>query len=47
VVQAGLDTSDWRNITAPSSIESQGMAIDGAVWFRKEVEIPEAWAAGT
>lgn len=39
-----LDTSDWRNFTAPSSIESQGMAIDGAVWFRKEVEIPESWA---
>ena len=40
----GLDTSDWRDYTAPGSIESQGMAIDGAVWFRKEVEIPASWA---
>lgn len=40
----GLDVSDWRDYTAPGSIESQGMNIDGAVWFRKEVDVPASWA---
>jgi len=40
----GLDVSDWRDCTVPGSIESQGLEIDGAVWFRKEFEIPAAWA---
>lgn len=39
-----LDTSDWKDFKAPGNIEAQGMAIDGAVWFRKEVDIPAAWA---
>lgn len=40
----GLDVSDWKDCVVPGSIESQGMEIDGAVWFRKEFEIPAAWA---
>ncbi|HPA18778.1 MAG TPA: sialate O-acetylesterase [Verrucomicrobiae bacterium] len=40
----GLDVADWRDITAPGSIESQGLKIDGAVWFRREVEVPASWA---
>lgn len=40
----GLDVSDWKDFKAPGNIEAQGMAIDGAVWFRKEAEVPEAWA---
>ena len=39
-----LDTSDWKDFKAPGNIEAQGMAIDGAVWFRKEVDVPAAWA---
>jgi len=39
-----LDTADWKEFKAPGNIEAQGMAIDGAVWFRKEVDIPAAWA---
>ncbi|MFZ2640460.1 MAG: sialate O-acetylesterase [Verrucomicrobiia bacterium] len=42
--QPGLDVSDWKDFKAPSSIEAQGMNIDGAVWFRKEVDIPATWA---
>lgn len=39
-----LDMSDWKDFKAPGNIEAQGMAIDGAVWFRKEAEVPAAWA---
>ena len=39
-----LDQSDWKDFKAPGNIEAQGMAIDGAVWFRKEVDLPAAWA---
>src|SRR3954467_4744602 len=28
----------------PKYWEDTGLKIDGAVWFRREVEIPEAWA---
>ena len=39
-----LDMSDWKDFKAPGNIEAQGMAIDGAVWFRKEVAVPASWA---
>lgn len=39
-----LDVSDWKDFKAPGNIEAQGLAIDGAVWFRKEAEVPAAWA---
>jgi sialate O-acetylesterase len=39
-----FDASDWKDFTVPGSFESQGMNIDGAVWLRKEVELPANWA---
>jgi len=44
--EPGLDTADWREVRVPGSFETQGMRIDGAVWFRKEVDIPENWRGG-
>ena len=40
------DTRDWRKMTLPQRWEAAGpdMEIDGGVWFRKEVDIPAAWA---
>ena len=38
------DASDWQDVAVPGAIESRGMNIDGAVWFRTEVELPAAWA---
>jgi sialate O-acetylesterase len=40
------DTHDWRAMSLPQKWESAGpeMEIDGGVWFRKEVEVPAAWA---
>lgn len=37
-------TSDWSRMDLPKQFEAAGLAIDGAVWFRKVVEIPEMWA---
>lgn len=37
------DASAWKDVRVPGSIESQGMNIDGAVWFRTEVELPDSW----
>ncbi len=42
--QPGLDTSYWKDFKAPGHIEGQGMNIDGAVWFRREVDLPASWA---
>ena len=38
------DASAWKDVTVPGSIESRGMNIDGAVWFRTEVDLPADWA---
>jgi sialate O-acetylesterase len=39
-----LDTSDWGHMDLPQPWERAGLAIDGAVWFRRAVEVPPAWA---
>lgn len=39
-----FDASDWKEVDVPGSLEARGMNIDGAVWFRKEVEVPPSWA---
>lgn len=40
-----FDDSDWDSIYVPGFWENrEDMQIDGAVWFRKEIEIPDDWA---
>lgn len=41
-----LDTSDWRTMTLPVAWEKRGadLEVDGGIWFRKEVNVPAAWA---
>jgi sialate O-acetylesterase len=39
----GLDLAEWKTMALPQYWENAGLQIDGAVWFRKEVEIPPAW----
>jgi len=39
-----LNTSDWRDIAVPKPWEETFPGFDGLVWFRTEIEIPEAWA---
>ena len=36
----GLDLSDWKSITVPNFWEYEGLDHDGAVWFRKEFDLP-------
>ena len=40
----GIETADWKNIELPGAIERVEPNFDGIMWFRREVEIPEAWA---
>ena len=37
-------TRGWTKMEMPKLWESAGMAIDGAVWFRREVVVPADWA---
>lgn len=34
----------WAKIDLPKQFETAGLFIDGAVWFRKEIELPESWS---
>jgi sialate O-acetylesterase len=38
------DTAGWKTMELPRYWEKAGLAIDGAVWFRRAVEVPAAWA---
>jgi len=37
--------SDWQSMALPSNWEQAGLPdFDGLVWFRKEIDLPAAWA---
>ena len=39
-----IDTSSWKEMVLPAHWENRGLAgFDGVVWFRRQIEIPEAW----
>ncbi|HJZ82892.1 MAG TPA: sialate O-acetylesterase, partial [Pyrinomonadaceae bacterium] len=40
---ASLNTTDWQKMNLPQYFETAGPDIDGAVWFRKEVDVPQSW----
>jgi len=37
--------ADWSRMDLPKQLETAGLLIDGAVWFRKVLELPESWSA--
>ena len=37
-------TDGWSKMDLPKQFEAAGLLIDGAVWFRRAVELPESWA---
>jgi sialate O-acetylesterase len=41
---AALNTADWKKMNLPQYFETAGVDIDGAVWFRKVIQVPETWA---
>ena len=40
------DVADWGIMECPTAWEHAGLILDGAVWFRKDVEVPSEWADG-
>ena len=36
--------ADWSRMDLPQQFETAGLLIDGAVWFRKELDLPASWA---
>ncbi|HXY40376.1 MAG TPA: sialate O-acetylesterase [Vicinamibacteria bacterium] len=42
--KAETATADWKTMVLPQQWEKVGLNIDGAVWFRRFVEVPAAWA---
>ncbi len=42
--EAQLDESEWKTMAIPQTLKSGGLEINGAVWFRKTIDVPERWA---
>jgi sialate O-acetylesterase len=40
---ANFDDSKWSSMILPNNIENDGLKIDGAIWFRKSIQIPQEW----
>jgi sialate O-acetylesterase len=40
----GADETGWKPMALPRHWESAGLAIDGAVWFRRTFELPADWS---
>jgi len=38
------NTSDWASMNLPQFVETAGLKMDGAIWFRKEIDLPTSWA---
>ena len=38
------DASEWERMLLPGGWQAQGLNFSGVFWFRKEVEVPAAWA---
>jgi sialate O-acetylesterase len=39
-----FNATDWKQLNLPQFFETAGVVIDGAVWVRKEVDLPSAWS---
>jgi len=42
--QASFDDHAWRTMPAPGSMQSHGFKANGAVWFRRTLDLPASWA---
>ena len=36
-------SADWATMKLPQFVETAGLKMDGAIWFRREVDVPDAW----
>ena len=39
-----VNPADWKQMNLPQYFETAGLDIDGAVWFRKQIQIPPSWS---
>jgi len=39
----GYDAKTWSKMELPTLWETAGLDVDGVVWFRKEIDIPDSW----
>jgi putative membrane-bound dehydrogenase-like protein len=39
--QIDLDDTAWKQMPLPKAIETNGVEMDGIIWFRKTIDIPE------
>ncbi|NIA28282.1 MAG: 9-O-acetylesterase [Actinobacteria bacterium] len=37
------NTKNWHKMKLPTLWETAGLEVDGVVWFRKEIDIPDSW----
>lgn len=44
---SGYDDAGWPTMRVPGMLEDRGVFLDGAIWFRREVRLPEAWQGRT
>jgi len=42
--RADAPPAGWDKMIAPGTWEDAGLKIDGAVWFRREIDVPADWA---
>ncbi len=42
-VDPTFNLADWKLMNLPQFFETAGLIIDGAVWFRKEIDLPASW----
>ncbi|PYS80175.1 MAG: 9-O-acetylesterase [Acidobacteria bacterium] len=38
------ELAGWKKMNLPQFWESAGLDVDGSIWFRREVDVPAAWA---
>jgi len=43
LTQIAYDDSKWETTELPSMFKDQGHDIDGSIWYRKHLSIPESW----
>ncbi|HJQ24074.1 MAG TPA: sialate O-acetylesterase [Blastocatellia bacterium] len=42
--RADFSDAEWKTMRLPQFWETAGLQLDGAVWFRKTVDLPASWA---
>src|SRR5678816_2580751 len=42
--ETSVSTAGWSQMELPQQIEAAGLMIDGAIWFRKVIELPTSWS---